>query len=433
MKKRKILIFEFVSGGGFSGLEIPSSLFCEGYSMLKSLIEDFNGLGFEITILLDKRIAFMTPYLNVENISLVDASENYLDKYKQMLLKSECCFIIAPEFSNLLYKLTEIATDHNKEIYSIGLEGIKLGSSKMNTYRFFKQSNIPTPETYVIPIAKNGLDLDFIYKKFDELNHSIIIKPEDGVGAESVFHINDESQISKLYEDKENSFDKSRTYILQKFIEGDDMSISLIGISEENRITPFILSINNQKVLLSKGGFDSQYTGGMTPSVNFKIISESLNPFLQKLDLSHFKGYFGIDFILTPKNLIQFIEINPRLTTSYLGIRNIYDANPLKAIINPIKQETEKLSSHLKYFSEYFRLDLNYIGKENVSSIRNKFVPKILKEIPEMLTPPISLDESHSNRYSCFIATKTRDLPSSRQRKSQIIEYLKKTNFIQSN
>lgn len=433
MKKKKIFIFEFVSGGGFNGLNIPSSLFCEGYSMLKSLIEDFHRLGFEITTLLDKRITFLTPYLKTDYISLVDTSDNYLDKYKQMILKSECCFIIAPEFSNILYKLTKIAVNYNKEIYSIGLEGIKLGSSKINTYRFFKQSDVPTPETHVIPTVENGLDLDFVYKKFDELNQSIIIKPEDGVGAESVIHINNETQISKFYESQNISFDSSRTYILQRFIEGYDMSISLIGISEENQITPFILGINDQNVFLPKGCFGSQYNGGMTPSVNFNLIQESLNEFLQKLDLFHFKGYFGIDFIFTRENSFQFIEINPRLTTSYLGIRNIYDANPLKVVINPIKAETENLSSHLKHFSEYFRLDLKYVGKESVASIRTKLTPLILKKIPELITPPILLDESDSNRYSCFIATKTRDLLSSKQRKSQIIESLKKHDFVQSN
>ena len=433
MKKKKIFIFEFVSGGGFNGLDIPSSLFCEGYSMLKSLIEDFYRLGFEITTLLDKRITFLAPYLKTDHFSLVDTNDSYLDKYKQMVLKSECCFIIAPEFSNILYKLTNIAVNYNKEIYSIGLEGIKLGSSKINTYRFFKQSKVPTPETYVIPVVENGLDLEFIYKKFDDLNHSIIIKPEDGVGAESILHITDETQICKFYEPQNISFDSSRTYILQRFIEGYDMSISLIGIKEGNQIIPFILGINDQNVFLPEGCFGSKYNGGMTPSVKFNLIQESLNKLLQKLDLFHFKGYFGIDFIFSHENSFQFIEINPRLTTSYLGIRNIYDANPLKVIINPIKSETENLSSHLKYFSEYFRLDLKYVGKENVASIRTKLTPLILKKNPELITPPILLGDSHSNRYSCFIATKTRDFLSSKQRKSQIIESLKKYDFVQLN
>ncbi len=41
MMKNRIFIFEFVSGGGFNKIEIPISLFCEGYGMLRSIIMDF--------------------------------------------------------------------------------------------------------------------------------------------------------------------------------------------------------------------------------------------------------------------------------------------------------------------------------------------------------------------------------------------------------
>ena len=433
MRKQKIFIFEFVSGGGYNNMVIPSSLFCEGYSMLKSLIEDFSNLDFEIYTLLDQRIAFLGGYLKTKNIELVQGNCNYLESYKKMVLKSDACFIIAPEFSNILYKLTEIADNYEKHIYSIGLEGISIGASKMNTYKYFKQSHIPTPETYLIPTLENRLDLDFIYEKFEELNQSIIIKPEDGVGAEHVLHIDNKSQIHEYFDTKKIPIDFSRKYILQKFIDGLDMSTSLIGIYDENQIKPYILSINTQNVLFQKGSLESQYKGGITPAENSAVIKDHLNTFLQKLNLSYFKGYFGIDFILTPKNSFQFIEINPRLTTSYLGIRNTHDTNPLKPIINPTKKEIGNLLHHQKYVSEYYRLELRYIGKESISSIRDEITFKLHKEIPELITPPLLLDQEHSEIFSCFIATKTRDFAISKQRRNQIIEKLSNFDFIQLN
>ena len=49
MNKKKIFIFEFISGGGFNKDDIPSSLFCEGFGMLRSIIADFKAIGFNIT------------------------------------------------------------------------------------------------------------------------------------------------------------------------------------------------------------------------------------------------------------------------------------------------------------------------------------------------------------------------------------------------
>ncbi|MHA1349843.1 MAG: hypothetical protein ACTSPZ_03280, partial [Promethearchaeota archaeon] len=71
MFRQDIFIFEFVSGGGFSHDEIPSSLFCEGYAMLRTIIEDFKNLGFHITTLLDSRIEFLSHYMKADVIKSV--------------------------------------------------------------------------------------------------------------------------------------------------------------------------------------------------------------------------------------------------------------------------------------------------------------------------------------------------------------------------
>ena len=432
MRKKKVFIFEFVSGGGYSNELIPSSLFCEGYSMLKSIIEDFHELNFEIYTILDQRIAFLSQYLKADHIIFVEENSNYLDKFYQVIPQSDSCFIIAPEFLNFLYKLTEIAINYKKELYSVGLEGIKIGASKMNTYEFFKRYQVPTPETFYIPTVNHQFDLEFIYKKFHELNHSIIIKPDDGVGAESILFINDENQIHDLFKTNTVLLDDSRRYILQKYIKGIDMSASLIGISDHNQIKTYIVGVNTQNVILCKGRINSQYNGGMTPAQIGSDIRETLQVCLHKLDFSHFKGYFGIDFILTAENTLKFIEINPRLTTSYLGIRNVYDINPLKYIVNPNENNIKNFLIPV-YSSEFYRLDLRYIGQETQDLIRKDITPKLLEEIPELITPPISLDKVHTERYSCFVATKTQDIDSSKKRKHEILKKLNSYDFIQLN
>ncbi len=53
----KILVFEYITGGGFNKQELPDSLVSEGSLMLNALLDDLIRLnGFEITVMLDWRL-----------------------------------------------------------------------------------------------------------------------------------------------------------------------------------------------------------------------------------------------------------------------------------------------------------------------------------------------------------------------------------------
>ncbi|MFX0077427.1 MAG: hypothetical protein ACFE96_18445 [Candidatus Hermodarchaeota archaeon] len=199
MIEQNLFIFEFVSGGGFNKQDIPSSLFCEGYAMLRAVVEDFKKLGFKITILLDRRISHLSLYLYCDVIKYVDFTDDFLMKYLDCVKKSTHCFIIAPEFSNYLYKLTQLVKQNQKILLSIDLEGIKLGTSKLDTYNYFVANKLRTPKTYKIPFKLGKIDMDFILQKFSEFGNSIIVKPEDGAGAELVFHFEEEEQILQFF------------------------------------------------------------------------------------------------------------------------------------------------------------------------------------------------------------------------------------------
>jgi len=90
MINKKIFVFEFASGGGFNKVDIPPSLFCEGYAMLKTIIADFKKLGFHITTLLDIRIDFLSQYLKADKIKLVRKNDDYKKVYTDCL--NECVY-----------------------------------------------------------------------------------------------------------------------------------------------------------------------------------------------------------------------------------------------------------------------------------------------------------------------------------------------------
>ena len=434
MFSQKIFIFEFVSGGGFNQVEIPSSLFCEGYAMLRTIIEDFKNLGFHITTLLDSRIKFLSLYMKADIIKSVELEEDYLQKYTTCVRNSDYCFVIAPEFSNVLYNLTKIVKKNNKKLLSIDLNGIKLGASKLETYRFFIENEINTPKSYSIPFNGNILDLDFILQKFDQINSSIVIKPDDGVGSELIFYFEKKDEILHFFESSNKITNTNRKYILQEYIEGDPMSVSIINDQPLGKLVengPKILSINAQNLQITDPTKDSAYLGGYTPVDQFEQLKAQIENILKGVELSAFKGYFGIDFVKKVDNSLSFIEINPRLTTSYVGIRNVLEFNPMDLLLTQKKKlQNFKMIPHK--FSEFTQIKLKYDGEYTSGEINKLILPQLINLIPEIITPPIimkGVDKNQETSYSCFIATKSNDIQSSRHRMSQITQIFGKFDF----
>ena len=108
-------------------------------------------------------------------------------------------------------------------------------------------------------------------------------------------------------------------------------------------------------------------------------------------------------------------------------MRNIINLNCaeliLKSRFNILRTPEVKLLNH----SIFTRIDFYSDEFENTEGFYEDYMPKLIKLIPEFVTPPITLEDP--NLYSCFIATKTKDLNSSKIRINKIFESLKSLNF----
>jgi len=435
MNKSKIFICEFASSGGFNQKNIPSSLFCEGFGMLRSIIEDFRAIDFTIHTLLDYRISYLSKYLQADNIKYVSEKDSFVKEFETAVKESEYCFIIAPEFSNILYNLTKIVKINRKALLSVDLKGIELGTSKFKNYKFFTKNELTTPQTHLIPFKAQLLDSEFVVQKFNELKTPIVIKPDDGVGAESIYYIENESHIESFFKENSHDLELGRPYVLQNFVEGKDLSVSLIGLSTKSKNQqkpPVILSVNAQEINIKSSNGASEYFGGYTPAENCKKIHTQLETIFKRVDFSIFCGYFGIDFVRTINHSIFFIEINPRLTTSYVGLRNIIDINPAELIYNSKMDSSVLPEIKIIGFSKFTKLNLSYTGNKSKDEINDNIIPKLMKEIPELVTPPIILNSSNNDnnfRFSCFIATKTKNLLMSINRINEIRKIVENFDF----
>jgi tyramine---L-glutamate ligase len=421
MHTQRVFIYEHVSGGGFNNREIPLSLFSEGFGMLRTIIEDFKALDFEVKTMLDYRIMRMSILLNCDYIMEVKRGTTIIEEFKSLIKDCQYVFIIAPEFSKILYKFTKVAEDMGKTLFSMNSAPILLGSSKLQTYNFFKNSGVLTPMTFHIKNFDNKFSIEDARKFFHLLHSPAILKPEDSVGAESIYLIRNEQELEKIISKENQYLDDNRDYVLQEYINGTDLSASFI--KQENRL--IILSINSQKIKLIKNKIN--YLGGMTPADNSDHIKKEIIELTENLDLTKFKGYFGIDFIRMADGKIYLIEINPRLTTSYIGIRNISKANPILLLVYPDTDPDEIIDSSYKYCSEYYHMKLKYIGPDDSLDLWGD----IFKSIPEIITPPLPLNlKSQENKiFTCFVSIRGRNLKQIQKRKRSIAHFLNKLNF----
>ncbi len=426
--EKSLFVFEFISGGGLNKSSIPSSLFCEGFGMMRAIINDFKKLGFKISTLLDNRIRHFQNLLDVDLIFYIDSKINYISIFKNIVKKNEFCFIIAPESSEILKNLTEIVKINNKKLLSIDTKGIEIGTYKYRTYKFFRKNKLETPKTFKIPMEHKIPNKEFIISKFNIFQSPIIIKPDDGVGAESIIYLSKEDQIKNILTERLKTLDNERNFLLQEYVDGQSLSLSLMNYysPETTEYRTKILSINTQKIALSTINNSVNYLGGYTPYSNYKKLYKKISEIFDHINLCEFNGLFGIDFVQN-KHKISFIEINPRITTSYLGLRNVLNKNPADLIVRSRSNQIDDDAIEIDNNSVF--LKFNLINNGNLTEIKMKddFYPELLELFPEFIVPPISFDNKY---HSCFIVTKEKSLEKSLEKVENIKNYLSSKDFM---
>jgi predicted ATP-grasp superfamily ATP-dependent carboligase len=160
---------------------------------------------------------------------------------------------------------------------------------------------------------------DFL--KAGQLTFPLVLKPRYGAGTSDTFYINDIG----FLKNKASSILDLDQWIVQELKQG--LPASLCFFVHKGQCTPIIYSFQNMECI----DLQFVYQGGSLPlPLDFEYRALIL---AQKTlrDFDGLNGWVGVDLILGPdiKGLKDFVfEINPRLTTSYLGARHHLRINP---------------------------------------------------------------------------------------------------------
>lgn len=312
-----VFVYEHFSGGGSPGSEPPDRLAAEALGMLWALLDDFQKCSDVHTVtVLDPRFEDRIPGLNRNTLpadEVVCVSPGGHDEiFLTLLNRCDAALVVAPETDGILSGLSARVESAGIPLLGSSASATATAGDKGACARIFRGANLPTVETSVVGFESAELTAE-------DMGFPLVFKPLDGIGCEGVCLVGGRSDISEALTRIRRVTSGGRI-LMQPFIDGIRASVSLLIAGD--RSLP--LSLNRQ---LIQPGMPFEYLGSEVPFSHPKIRDAWNLACSASHRIPGLKGYVGVDLILTDDSA-YLIEINPRLTTSYIGLRQVTGMNP---------------------------------------------------------------------------------------------------------
>ena len=324
-----ILVFEYFTASG----EKDKCIISEAEALVFALLDDLSEFNIDLVI----NESYGSVVKDFENVNPILIDCDVVDWLKDNAANFTRAIFISAENDNNLFNITKILEENDVELYNSSSEACFIASDKSQTYEAL--SNIvPQPRTFRFKIDSKGYwkrAIENLHEKWqaeDPLTPlKLIIKPLMGVDCEDIVII---ENIEDLTLDLDRIFKPGSRIIVQEFIEGVDISVSLI--CDGKKAIP--LSLNRQFVNLEDD--KGTYIGGKLPFESeykdevFEIATNAVEA------IEGLKGFVGVDLIINAdeKDIysVYLLEINSRFTTPYVGLKQVANINIGKSIIDLI-------------------------------------------------------------------------------------------------
>ncbi len=304
----RIFVYEFVTGGGFladAEAPLPESLAGEGEAMLRAVCEDFARLdGVAVEVTRDARMA--EPAVAGATVWRVGDEEAERAAFDRLAASCDATLVIAPELEGHLLARCRRAERVGGHLVGPGVGLVEVASDKQQTVACLAAAGLPVPEGVALG-PSDPLPADFPYPA--------VLKPRWGAGSQGVRLVADASAAVGV---------ESRGAIplrLECFRAGTAASVAAICGPAGSVVLPPC----GQRL-----GDDGQFTylGGYLPLAG--PAAERAEDLARRvLDaLPEPRGYLGIDLVLGEDSQggdDVVVEVNPRLTTSYVGLRRVVE------------------------------------------------------------------------------------------------------------
>jgi predicted ATP-grasp superfamily ATP-dependent carboligase len=314
----KLFIYEHITSGALISQPLPASLEHEGNMMLHSIIEDFLQLtDIEVIILRDQRISA----INIENTAischLIDNEDSFQTAYRKAIQQADYVLAIAPETDDILLKIQQSILAEGKRILGCQPTAISLTTDKYVCYQSLLSAQLSTPITI--------LASEWSQSEFNSRS-GYIVKPRDGAGCIDTTFVADDLSLSAWLNNHSENLDQ---LIIQPYIAGVSISLSLLCSEQITKV----LAINHQHLSdqLNAFSFEGCTVNGVDESIFSMEQAENIANQVHRT-IKGLWGFVGIDLIVTDTDAM-IVDINPRLTTSYIGLHRSLQINPAQLLL----------------------------------------------------------------------------------------------------
>lgn len=253
----------------------------------------------------------LTPPARAEVVTITHPS-----RLPTVAARADAVWAIAPETRGRLARLTRRLEAGGQRVLGSSAEAIHNCADKLRLLRRLRAAGVPVPATQ--PLARVVADGRAHPPLAATLPFPLVVKPARGAGCEGVALARSPAELPAALTLAEQAA-AGGPVLLQEYVDGLAASVSLLG--DGARAVP--LAVNRQHV---RPGTPFTYDGGETP-LDHPLAGRAVERAQAACAaVPGLRGYVGVDLVLAGVDAVV-LEINPRLTTSYLGLRRALDAN----------------------------------------------------------------------------------------------------------
>ena len=296
LRRPTILLAEHVCGGGWIGKPVPQTLAGEAVAMLVALANDL-AERFDVVCPIESRFTHAIPPKAVG----VKIHADWQSAWSELAKQCDRKLIIAPESDQQLDRAHHAVSPRSVPGYE-GDALVRLTSDKLRLAEYLAQRGIPHPDTF----SRRSFQPD-AYAADDQF----CVKPSDGCGGEGVRLNVSATDAATLTADQSDA-------LIQRFVAGRAFSIGAIANGRRWIVLP-------TATLNFSDGEGGGYLGGEVPvdPADNRRVKKLVGSVIKQLPPPP-RGWIGFDVVLGDDDVDHLIEINPRLCTSFIGMRRCF-------------------------------------------------------------------------------------------------------------
>lgn len=320
----RVLVFEFATS--FWSLaerefgEAAKSLLCEGTAMAAAVAADFTALAdVEVVGVRDARLTDLPPPLDRFRAIQGRGSDWKID---DALSHADFVLPIMPETRGILRSLVEHLERCSYRLLCPSSAFVAWATDKHATLETLRSKGVPTPAGVRLT-ADDSWPGGFPFPA--------VLKPNDACGSDDVQLLKESRDCRRRIQSQNSRLPPhDPVWRLEQWVPGRPASVAMLRGLKGTTFLPAC-----EQRLSNDGRFT--YFGGSCPLA--PALAARAEKIARRADAAMPEGfgYVGIDMILGESadgSQDYVIEVNPRLTTSYIGLRALCQSNLARAMLD---------------------------------------------------------------------------------------------------